>query len=149
MMNGVRSGFSSARLRGRFEAGAFLLRGGRTTDLAAGEGFYRDYVPDVDGHQVGDYTSISRAVRRHFVLYVHVGVDGVAAMALVLCGADLGAQSGAGVEDKVVAVAVPPAGYAEAEGYGFVHEASSASSPRRLEVGVALVGCGTAGGAGL
>lgn len=79
-------------------------------------------------------------------------MDGVAAMAHVLGGADLGApEAGAGVEDEVVAVAASPGlGDTEAEGYGFVHECEFGKFFAALgRLGVALVGCGTAGGARL
>ena len=109
-----------------FETGAFLTSIGIEPEIfSSGEGFYRDYVPEIEGDDVGDYyVDIALGQRDHLVLHIHIGMNGVAAVALVFGGTHLNSpEAVAGVKDEVVAVAISPGlGYAEAQGYDFVHE---------------------------
>src|SRR6266404_5965761 len=93
--------------------------------FARRESFDREHVPEIEGHDVGDDAiDVVGGEGDHFALHVDIGMDGVAALALVGGGAHLHApEASAGVEDVVVAVAVSPGlGHAETEADSFLHE---------------------------
>src|ERR1041384_6658335 len=74
-----------------FEAGAFLTPMRVEPEIfSSGEGLYWDYVPEIEGDDVGDdYVDFAFGERDHLVFDVDVGVDGVSAMTLIGGGADL------------------------------------------------------------
>jgi hypothetical protein len=109
-----------------FEAGALLAAVGiKPQVLAGGEGFDWDDVPDIEWNDVSD-DGVYVFGRKcdHFVLHVDVGMHAVAAVGLILGGADLDAPEAlAGIEDEVIALAIAPGlGHAKAQPGNLEHE---------------------------
>jgi hypothetical protein len=94
----------------------------------------RDYVPDVDGDEVGDkHVDLPGCVERLLVATA-VCLQIIVAVVIVASRLDLDTpQALAGIEDEVIAFAVTP-GFddSETEAGGFVEESEFENSPRRL-----------------